>query len=772
MNSRQQPIAVDEAYLIRDNQFWYNSCSFAELVRNKETIVLNVEGLGIRTFEHSAVGKNGQPTYSYKMKSASDADRIWWEEHRGKRARVELLIIDKDQFETYSSELSGTSVDSLEIEVLRGYEVLADNSVRFGVRVSNNSNSVITDVEVILDYPESLFKLQDSRIQKLDSIPPSIPRTAKFVLKPLGCIHKEFIEATITYRDHKWEKHIVTMKPKEIHCVCPFLKANPITKGQFIDLSNKGHSVETGINFQGIGASQLKSFLMQTCANRLHKVDEYSIDGDNVLYFSSESLGEKAYYLLTVIIKEQEGVTQVMLRAVSDKTHGIHGFLNETVSELKHVVHTVNSAKEIGIIKHEHVINIIDSVVQRSSFSLDGKTSVNVKDSVVQRSEIESPSSTTNIQDSIVQHTTIKTNANKRSDDKIAQIAHQQHREMNRRQNEEKKKSSQQNDRKKLLIPFLILILLGGLWLGLLDSADSSDELVISETEYVEQTNDDIESESIVEEPVVQSDSQTDNDEVSNTEENVETLEIVDSNLAYVSSSADIPETYTNSIGMEFVLIPAGEFMMGSDNGHNTAKPTHEVTIGNDFYLGKYEVTQGQWVEVMGNNPYKFKSNDTPVFAVSWNEAHEFINKLNAIEGTNKYRLPSEAEWEYACRAGTTTNYSFGDDKLKLSEYAWWAINSGDERPPVHAVGQKKPNPLGLYDMYGNLFEWVQDEWNPNYYGAPTDGSSWEDGSSSYRVIRGGAFNNFYDMCNSVSRINHDPENGMDDIGFRLVIES
>ncbi|WP_340819795.1 hypothetical protein [Methanolobus sp. WCC4] len=275
------------------------------------------------------------------------------------------------------------------IGIKRGYETLPNNDVMFGVRVTNDSDLVISDVQVILDHNESLFSLQGDRIQKLDNIPPTIPRTAKFILKPLGCVHKENIEATISYRDHKWEKHMVSMRPKEVHCVCPFLRAKPTTRKEFLNLTEKGHSIETGMNFEGIGAEEIISFLMQTCSTRLYIVDNYPVNEGNIIYFSGESIGEKAYYLLTVLVKENEGLTQIMCRAVSDKTHGIHGFLNEIVFELKHLVNTVNSAKEIGIIRNEQVINIIDSVVQRTNFSTGpGSGSVNIQDSVVQRSEI------------------------------------------------------------------------------------------------------------------------------------------------------------------------------------------------------------------------------------------------------------------------------------------------------------------------------------------------------------------------------------------------
>ena len=277
-----------------------------------------------------------------------------------------------------------------DIEIKRGYEVLPDNSVKFGIRIINNSDSAISDVEVILDYTESLFNLEGNKIQKLGNIPPTIARTANFVLKPLGCVHKENVGATVLYKDHTWEKHVESMRPKEVHCVCPFLKEMSITRSEFLELSTAGHSAEAGINFEGVTVDQLSSFLMQTCTNRLYKVDEYSIEGGRILYLASESIGEKAYYLLTAIIKENEGLTQVMLRAVSDKSHGLNGFMNEITADLRHVVNTVQSAHEIGVIRKEQVINIIDSVVQRSSFGGSGgggAASVNIRDSVVQRTE-------------------------------------------------------------------------------------------------------------------------------------------------------------------------------------------------------------------------------------------------------------------------------------------------------------------------------------------------------------------------------------------------
>ncbi len=172
---------------------------------------------------------------------------------------------------------------------------------------------------------------------------------------------------------------------------------------------------------------------------------------------------------------------------------------------------------------------------------------------------------------------------------------------------------------------------------------------------------------------------------------------------------------FMNSIGMEFVLIPPGSFQMGcsseSEDCASDEKPRHEVEISQAFLLGKYEVTQAQWEAVMGNNPSWFEGAKYPVENVSWNDVQEFIAKLLEKEGV-QYRLPTEAEWEYAARAGSRTAYCFGDDKNQLRNYAWY-----DREDGMHPVGKKMPNAWGLYDMHGNVWEWVQD-----WYGGYSDG--------------------------------------------------
>lgn len=217
----------------------------------------------------------------------------------------------------------------------------------------------------------------------------------------------------------------------------------------------------------------------------------------------------------------------------------------------------------------------------------------------------------------------------------------------------------------------------------------------------------------------------------------------------------------TNSIGMEFVKIPAGSFMMGSENGDSDEKPVHKVTISKDFYLGKYEVTQTEWVKVMGTNHSRIDDcPKCPVSYVSWEDTQKFIEKLNA-KGEGKYRLPTEAEWEYVARAGSTTKYCFGDSESLLGDYAWYSENSENK---IHEVGGKKPNAWGLYDMHGNAWERVQD-----WYGAyPSENVTDPTGATkgANRVVRGGSF--FY--VAKFSRSAHrDGSGNTNDVGLRLV---
>jgi len=223
------------------------------------------------------------------------------------------------------------------------------------------------------------------------------------------------------------------------------------------------------------------------------------------------------------------------------------------------------------------------------------------------------------------------------------------------------------------------------------------------------------------------------------------------------------------TIGAKFVFVPAGSFTMGSpagEYGRGDDERQHQVTISKPFYLQTTEVTQGQWQQVMGNNPSYFKhcGADCPVEQISWNDVQEFIRKLNSQEGVDRYRLPTEAQWEYAARAGTTTKFHTGNSSEALSRAGWYSGNSGSR---THPVGQKTSNAWGLYDMSGNVREWVQD-WVGNYpSGSVTDPEGPSSGSS--RVGRGGSWYSGVRGCRSAGRYDVVPSERRFSLGFRLL---
>ncbi len=251
-------------------------------------------------------------------------------------------------------------------------------------------------------------------------------------------------------------------------------------------------------------------------------------------------------------------------------------------------------------------------------------------------------------------------------------------------------------------------------------------------------------------------------------------VEVVGSSPVLENPSSS--KTYTNSLGMEFVLIPSGEFMMGAVPQDEEAlvreKPQHKVQITKPFYMGKYPVTQEEWEKVMGNNPSKFKQagKRAPVESVSWNDCQEFIKKLCKKEGKT-YRLPTEAEWEYAARGGGSTGsptiYTYGDDASKLGEYAWYDDNSSNT---THPVGQKKPNSIGLYDIMGNVLECCEDWYDRNYYkNSPSaDPKGAEKGEG--RSLRGGSWSRSAGDGRLSFRGLSDPDDGAYGDGFRLVL--
>jgi formylglycine-generating enzyme required for sulfatase activity len=239
----------------------------------------------------------------------------------------------------------------------------------------------------------------------------------------------------------------------------------------------------------------------------------------------------------------------------------------------------------------------------------------------------------------------------------------------------------------------------------------------------------------------------------------------------------------TNSIGMKLKLIPAGEFQMGSTEADDE-KPRHLVTISRPFYLGIYPVTQREYMQVIKKNPSHFPGNERlPVESVSWFDAVEFCNALSRKEGLPPfysikdqtvevpdwhgpgYRLPTEAEWEYACRAGSTTRFSFGDDESALGQYAWYSANSGNQ---THPVGEKKPNAFGLHDMHGNVWEWCWDGYDADYYKQSPAVDPRGPEAAARRVIRGGGWDYDPRYARSAFRYGSAPGNRHHDLGFRL----
>ena len=241
------------------------------------------------------------------------------------------------------------------------------------------------------------------------------------------------------------------------------------------------------------------------------------------------------------------------------------------------------------------------------------------------------------------------------------------------------------------------------------------------------------------------------------------------------STSVALPPMWENALGMRFVLIPAGTFRMGSEKGGGNENPVHRVRISKPFYLGVHVVTQGQWSRVMGTQPWKEKEyvqegEDYPAVYVSWEDAQAFIKKLNAGDDESRYRLPREAEWEYACRAESTTEYCFGDDALTLKAYAWYDENAWDVGEQyAHRVVQKRPNAWGLYDMHGNVWEWVADRYGSDYYKGSPEVDPQGPETGSFRVCRGGGWYGTAGYARSASRSLGAPDYRVFDLGFRLV---
>ena len=227
-------------------------------------------------------------------------------------------------------------------------------------------------------------------------------------------------------------------------------------------------------------------------------------------------------------------------------------------------------------------------------------------------------------------------------------------------------------------------------------------------------------------------------------------------------------ENLNEHTSFEMIFVKGGTFTMGGqdDEASNNEEPPHEVTLS-DFYIGKYPVKQEVWSTILGNekNIFRFKGVDLPVERVAWEETQAFLEKLNILT-EKKYRLLSESEWEYAARGGQKSQgYKYaGNNKLK--EVGWYNENSYGATKPV---GLKYPNELGIYDMSGNVWEWVEDQWHDNYKRAPTDGSAWVDrDKDAHRVFRGGSWHNKARSCRVAYRYDFDPSYRNGPVGFRL----
>ena len=237
---------------------------------------------------------------------------------------------------------------------------------------------------------------------------------------------------------------------------------------------------------------------------------------------------------------------------------------------------------------------------------------------------------------------------------------------------------------------------------------------------------------------------------------------------APIVHSDNITIPVKDGISIDMVRVEAGTFTMGATpemkNPNDDEKPTHRVTLTNDYYIGKYEVTQALWKAVMGNNPSNFKGDNLPVDSVSWDDCQDFLSKLNRITGKT-FRLPTEAEWEYAARGGNKSRGYQYSGSNNLSDVAWYDDNSGNK---THAVGTKQPNELGIYDMSGNVMEWCQDrygKYNSSSQVNPTGANSGYD-----RVSRGGSWFIFACSCRSSCRISFAPGSRSDILGLRLVL--
>lgn len=629
--------------------------------------------------------------------------------------------------------------------------------IRVKISVKNTSSLAIMDAALELEsddrilhfdrcepeYPEKKGKIL------LGNLDPNTDRTIALYLDPLICAKEGTnINCRVFYKDARGRSDMVQMEPLKIKVVCPIFRTEQdINIGRLKELVSELSFHDSKV--YTIPKRVEPAELLGTCRDvvLLHDVrhiktfkttDEKTYEA---WYYGKTKVTKKDLVIKCCLRRETESIE---VFAAGDDPGDITGLLAEIGRNL------AREFERLGKVQPVFNITIKDSIIQRSNLlsfcDLDGTCGgdVVIEDSVVQRANIGVGNEEAQKE---------REEAQKRERDEQERLRRQKEqeeralrerkaREDTERMESERQKARQEEERiakdreklsvsetkagisqiKYLAVALVLGVLLLGYWV--LAPGESNAPESMKPTPNTTPT------------PIL----------------------------------TQAPEkTLTNSIGMEFVLIPAGEFDMGSPSNeagrYDNEDPVHHVKISKVFYIGKYEVTQKQWSEVMGSNPSNFKGDDMPVENVSWNDVQDFIKKLNQKEGTNKNRLPSEAEWEYATRAGTTTRYSFDNDESKLGEYAWYDAKSG----LTHEVGQKKPNQWGLYDIHGNVKEWVQDIYQNNYLGAPTDGTAWEIGDNSFRVVRGCSVGDDSDgRCRSASRRGFKSDIRLL-LGFRLV---
>lgn len=249
------------------------------------------------------------------------------------------------------------------------------------------------------------------------------------------------------------------------------------------------------------------------------------------------------------------------------------------------------------------------------------------------------------------------------------------------------------------------------------------------------------------------------------------------------AQQSQAPEKTRTASGFEMILLPGGEFRRGSDSGRRDERPARVIRV-DAFYIDAHPVTQEQYLNIIGENPSRWKKPQNPVEQMRWSDAARFLNERSIAEGltpcynletwecdfaADGYRLPTEAEWEYACRAGTTSRYFFGDDAGLLAQFAWFKGNSGGQARPV---AKKLPNPWGLFDMSGNVSEWCHDRYSPDYFGNSPESNPRGPASGNSRVLRGGSWDSDAEACASAARHHADPGYadkcfGYDVYGFR-----